>query len=116
MSKVTSTAHAARRRGMSVQMKLADGLLSRASGRSPWRRGFDAGLIGPRAVEKISDLRVGMVVFRHESGEHTAEGSMPTRAASRQQQHIFSFALDTPPWMAAPRHDFVRVNPCGALC
>ena len=88
--------HAARRGRDVGEVEFADGLVVAGNWRSPWRTWISTPGWLSEAVEKISDLRVGMVVLRSMSLVNTPPSvSMPERERGHvQQEHILDFALE----------------------
>src|SRR6266851_8892769 len=79
-------------------------LLSLENCRSPWRTWISTPGWLSEAVEKISDLRVGMVVFRSISLVNTPPRvSMPSDSGvTSSSKTSMTSPLRTPPWIAAP--------------
>ena len=79
-------------------------LLSRASGRSPWQTLISTEGWLSAAVEKVSDLRVGIVVLASMSLVITPpKVSIPSDSGvTSSSSTSFTSPVSTPPWIAAP--------------
>ncbi len=105
MSKATSTCGTPRgAEGMPTRWNLPSVRLSRAIGRSPWSTCTSTDVWLSAAVEKISLLRVGIVVLRSISLVNTPPRvSMPSESGvTSSSSTSLTSPASTPPWMAAP--------------
>ncbi len=105
MSNVTSICGTPRgAAGMPSRWKRPIDLLSRANGRSPWQTLISTEGWLSAAVEKVSDLRVGMVVLASMSLVITPpKVSIPSdRGVTSSNKTSLTSPVSTPPWMAAP--------------
>ena len=105
MSKVTSTCGTPRGAGgMLESWNTPSSRLSPAMARSPWKTLISTEVWLSEAVEKVSLLRVGMVVLRSMSLVNTPPSvSMPSESGvTSSSSTSFTSPASTPPWTAAP--------------